>query len=153
MAGYLNASPADRGALGDNGWYYTGDIGVIDAEGYVRILGRKSDVIIRGGQKILPGEVEAVLQSHPAIARAAVVGISRPFIGEVTWAFLVRRAGSTVRGGEVRRYCAERLAIHKVPDHVRFVEQLPTVESGEVKKHELRGAVRHELEESCRRLS
>jgi fatty-acyl-CoA synthase/long-chain acyl-CoA synthetase len=145
MAGYLSASPADRGGLSEDGWYYTGDLGVMDSRGYVRVLGRKSDVIIRGGHKVLPQEVEAVLESHPAVARAAVVGVPKEPFGEVTWAFVVRRAREAVRGGELRQYCAERLTIHKVPDHVRFVEALPAAASGEVKRHELRDSIMVEL--------
>jgi acyl-CoA synthetase (AMP-forming)/AMP-acid ligase II len=120
-----------------DGWYYTGDLAVVDERGYVRIVGRKRDLIIRGGYNVVPAEVETVLTSHPGIREAAVVGVPERLTGEAIWAFVVAD-GSPPEPQDLRRFCAERLDPGKVPDQVRVVAHLPVAESGEVRKAALR---------------
>jgi acyl-CoA synthetase (AMP-forming)/AMP-acid ligase II len=141
MAGYLGGNDETTQVVDDDGWYYTGDLATIDHEGYVRILGRKRDVIIRGGAKVIPAEVEAVLGEHPGIVRAAVVGVPDRFAGEAVHAFVVP-AGTAPALAEIRRHCAERLDPGKVPDAVHVVSELPVTESGEVRKTDLRDLAR-----------
>jgi fatty-acyl-CoA synthase len=155
MTGYLASPPrsgeaaidADGGtAIDAEGWYYTGDLAIMDRSGYVRIIGRQSDVINRGGFKVHPVEVESVLESHPMVLRAAVVGVPAPFAGEITWAFVILEDGHSIRGGELRQYCAKRVPLRKVPDHISFVDTLPSTESGEIQRHLLRALAAGSME-------
>jgi fatty-acyl-CoA synthase len=137
MVGYSGAE--DRSAPIDaDGWYYTGDLAVRDNDGYVRILGRKRDVVIRGGHNVVPLEVERVLEEHPAVSRAAVVGIPDRGAGERIVAFAVLDPSLSARPADLRLYCAGRLAAYKLPDQIRIVLELPLAPSGEVRKAALR---------------
>lgn len=138
----LSAGYADGTDLGDrlttDGWFRTGDVGRVDADGFVWIEGRVSDMINRGGLKVHPGEVEEVLRTAPAVADAAVVGVPDDRLGEVPWAFVVPAAGASVPKSEVlAALCREHLAPYKVP--VRFVpvDGLPRNEVGKVLRNEL----------------
>jgi fatty-acyl-CoA synthase len=144
MKGYFKAPEMTAAVLDDDGWYYTGDMVVIDEQGNIKIVGRKKDMIIRGGQNIYPLEVEMHLQTHPAVEQAAVVGVPDEMAGERVWAFVVPRPGLQITPKEVRAYCLDQLAPHKVPEVVRIVDSLPMTAFGKVKKFELRA---HALEE------
>lgn len=145
MAGYLGDGGAPAGAVDEAGWYYTGDLATRDRQGYVRVVGRKRDLIIRGGQNIVPAEVERVLLEHPAVARAAVVGVPDRFAGETIWAFVVAAKGATLDLVDLRAYCAQRMEPSKLPDEVRACGELPTTASGEIRKAELRELASAEL--------
>jgi len=119
-------------------WYYTGDLATVDSDGYVRIIGRKDDVVIRAGHKVVPLEVERVLEAHPGITRASVVGIPHELLGEHVWSFIVSKPGSSLDAGEIHLHCAERLLPDKLPDCIRIVEQLPLTDMGAVDKSVLR---------------
>ena len=137
MAGYWNKPDASADAL-RGGWLRTGDIGVVDAEGYVTIVDRKKDLIISGGENISSVEVEKVLCAHPAVLEAAVVGMPDDRWGEVPRAFVTFRPGASSTPSELTGWVAERLAKFKVPKLVEVVDDLPKGGSGKVLKTELR---------------
>ncbi|MFZ5590928.1 MAG: class I adenylate-forming enzyme family protein [Bacillota bacterium] len=137
MAGYYNREEETRWAL-RNGWFHTGDLAYMDQDGYLFIVDRKKDLIIRGGLNIHPREVEEVLYTHPAIFEAAVVGVPDPIMGEEVLAFVLTRDGRRLDEEELRRFCAEKLARYKIPRYFRFVENLPKTTSGKLLKGELR---------------
>lgn len=135
MDGYFEQPDATASALRD-GWYHTGDLGVLDDEGYLSIVGRARDVLRTGGETVAPGEVEAALSSHPAIAEVAVVGIPDAQWGEIVCAVVVPRAGiDDVDVESVRAHCAGRLAPFKQPRRVEVVDALPrTAATGQIQR-------------------
>lgn len=136
FAGYLNDPDATAAAIVD-GWFRTGDLGTKDSEGFIRIVDRKKDLIVRGGYNIYPREIEEVLNRHPAIAQAAVVGLPDEHYGEEIHAAVVLRDGVTARPTEIVAWSREHLARHKYPRHVHIVERFPLGPSGKVLKREL----------------
>lgn len=137
MDGYLNRAEETRAVLGEDGWFQTGDVATVSADGLVRIVGRKKELILRGGYSVVPGEVEAALLGHPAVAEAAVIGLPHPELGEDVAAFVVLRPGSRTEPGELVAYCRERLASFKSPRRVTVVDQLPRGATGKVLKSRL----------------
>jgi len=137
MMGYFNNPSATEQSIRD-GWLLTGDIGSLDADGYLTILDRKKEMLIYRGCNVYPREVEEVLYSHPAVAEAAVVGVPDPVKGDVPIAFLVLRAEHSATARELKRYCAERLARYKVPRQFVFKDELPKTPTGKILKRELR---------------
>jgi long-chain acyl-CoA synthetase len=113
-------------------------MGRLDADGYLYIVERKKDLIIRGGFNIYPREVEEVLYAHPAVAEAAVVGMRDPLMGEEVLAFVALKGGTTVDAGGLIEFCQQRLAKYKCPKQVRFVETLPKSPIGKILRKELR---------------
>jgi acyl-CoA synthetase (AMP-forming)/AMP-acid ligase II len=138
MREYLDNPAATAAARTDDGWLRTGDLARIDEGGFVTLLGRRRDLIIRGGEKIFPEEVEEALLAHPAVAEAAVVGLSDPSYGEVPAAFVVLAAGNPVDPGALVAWCRDRLASFKVPRAVHFLDALPRNPNGKVRKPVLR---------------
>jgi len=147
MAGYYKDPEATAQALDDEGWYYTGDLAVMDEKGYVRIVGRKKDMIIRGGQNIFPVEIEHYLLEHPLIEGAAVVGVPNPLGGESVWAYVVSRDDAQLTARDVLDYCRGNIAPYKVPDQVRFVDEFPLTPTGKVQKFKLRQLALEELKD------
>jgi long-chain acyl-CoA synthetase len=139
MKGYLNRPDETAGVLRD-GWYHTGDLGRVDADGYYYIVDRKTDLIIVGGLNVYPREVELALASHPAVAEAAVIGVPDPARGEAPSALVVLRDGQQAGTQELIQWCRQRLANYKVPRTVTFVSQLPKSATGKVLKAKLRTA-------------
>lgn len=137
MKGYLR-NPEETFNTVRNGWLYSGDLGRFDEEGYLYIVDRKKDMIIRGGENIYPIEVEEVLYQIPQLLEAAVIGIPHEVYGEVPKAFAVLKAGEAISEQEVLAYCATQLAKYKVPFEVEFLTELPRNASGKVLKHTLR---------------
>jgi long-chain acyl-CoA synthetase len=137
MDGYRNAPEATAAALVD-GWLHTGDIGRVDDEGFVYLLDRKKDLIIRGGFNVYPAEIEAVLHEHPAIREVAVVAVPHRVLGEEPCAVVALHPGEHVEQAELEAFCAERLADFKRPRQWRFVPELPRSTMGKVLKRELR---------------
>lgn len=141
MAGYLDDPQATAEAIDSDGWLHTGDVGVIDDNGNLRITDRIKDMFIVGGFNTYPAEIEQALARHPSISVAAVVGIPDERMGEVGCAFIIPRAGETIDPEEVIAWARERLANYKVPRRVIVVDQLPMNASGKVLKFELRDRV------------
>ena len=136
MDGYLGAPEETRAVLAD-GWFRTGDLAVISPEGFVRIVGRKRERILRGGYSVFPSEVEAVLLTHPAVAEAAVVGRPDPGLGEEVVAFVVLRPDAIVAPEELIAHSKERLATYKYPRTVTVLDVLPKSAAGKVLKSRL----------------
>ncbi len=135
MDGYFEQPDATAEALRD-GWYHTGDLGVLDDEGYLSIVGRARELLRTGGETVAPGEVEATLSSHPAVAEVAVVGIPDPHWGEVVCAVVVPRAGGAVVSlDDLRAHCDGRLAPYKQPRRLELADALPrTPATGQVQR-------------------
>ena len=126
-----------RGAIDPDGWLHTGDLGHIDDEGFLYVTGRRSEVIVTGGENVMPAEVEAVLISHHAVADAAVLGRPDPEWQEAVCALVVLADGTEAREEELREHCAASLARHKVPKQVDFVLSLPRTSSGKLLRGQL----------------
>ena len=136
MKGYLNNPEATAEAFA-GGWFHTGDLGYVDEDGFLFIVGRKKELIIRGGYNVYPPEIEDVLHAHPAIAEAAVVGIPNARLGEEVKAFVTLRPGDSVTGPEVIAFCKERLAAYKYPGSSSSATELPKNATGKVLKDQL----------------
>jgi long-chain acyl-CoA synthetase len=137
MQGYLNRPEATADALGD-GWLHTGDVGILDADGYLRIVDRIKDMIIRGGENIYPKEIETVLHGHPAVLEAAVIGAQHPVYGEVPVAVVALYPDRVVEVGELLALCRTRLTKIKVPVAIHLVDAIPKNPVGKPDKPTLR---------------
>ena len=136
FVGYTNVPLADTFTA--DGWFPTGDIGLLDAEGYVTVVDRKKNIIIRGGENLSATEIEDVVGSHPAVAEVGVIGVPDERYGERACAFVVLREGAELTLEELGRHFAESgVARQKVPEHLRFVPSLPRSGTGKIRKHEL----------------
>ena len=136
MDGYLDDPEETRAVLSD-GWFRTGDLATISPEGFVTITGRKKELILRGGYSVVPGEVEAVLLTHPAVAEAAVVGVPHPDLGEEIAAFVTLRTDVAAEPAALIAHCRERLAGYKYPRTVTVLAALPKSATGKVLKGQL----------------
>ncbi len=145
MRGYWNDADRTRDVIDAGGWMHSGDLAVIDDEGYCNIVGRVKDMIIRGGENISPREIEEFLYLHPAVFDVAVVGVPDPKYGEEVCACIRLRSGMTASEDEIREFCRNRIAHYKVPRYVRFVESFPLTISGKVQKYLIREHMRTEL--------
>jgi malonyl-CoA/methylmalonyl-CoA synthetase len=141
IAGYLDDPAATAAAFTADGWLRTGDLGELDADGYLRISGRAKELIISGGYNVYPREVEETLREHPGVADAAVVGAPSDEWGETVVAFVVAAAGADTRAleGSLADWCAGRLARYKRPGQWRFVEAIPRNALGKIERHRLTG--------------
>lgn len=145
MSGYWNDSERTREAIDADGWMHTGDIAVIDEQGYCNIVGRVKDMIIRGGENISPREIEEFLYRHPAVLDVAIVGVPDAKYGEEVCACIRRREGMAVSEDEIRDFCRGQIAHYKVPRYVRFVDAFPMTVTGKVQKFLIRDQLRTEL--------
>jgi long-chain acyl-CoA synthetase len=141
MDGYL-ANPEETRAVLVDGWFRTGDLATIAPDGFVTIVGRKKELILRGGYSVVPGEVEAALLDHPAVAEAAVIGVPHADLGEEVAAFVTLRAGASADPADLIAHCRDRLAGYKYPRRVTVVAALPKSATGKVLKGQLAGGVR-----------
>jgi acyl-CoA synthetase (AMP-forming)/AMP-acid ligase II len=141
MAGYLDDPDATAKALSPDGWLRTGDLGVLDDRGCLRIVGRIKDMFIVGGFNVYPAEIENALLRHPDVKQAAVIGIPDERLGEVGMAFVVTSAGHPGAGTEILTWCREQMANYKVPRAIEVVDELPLNATGKVVKDELRARV------------
>ncbi len=138
MKGYFEDPEETAKAIDPDGWLHTGDIGIMDERGYIRITDRKKDMFIVGGFNAYPAEIEGMLLRHPAVGQVAVVGVPDARMGEVGMAFVVPRSGQTIDGDELIAWARREMANYKVPRIVRVVNELPLNASGKVVKFELR---------------
>src|SRR6266404_5078660 len=134
MRGYRNDPDANATAF-INGWFRTGDTGTIDRDGYLTLIGHTKELINRGGEKISPGEVEAVLLQHPAVAEAAAFGVPDPKYGEEIWAAVVLRSAADTQ--ELQAFCGTRLADFKVPKLIRVISAMPKNATGKIQRRDL----------------
>ncbi len=137
MKGYYNR-PQETAEAFRNGWFHTGDIGVIDADGYVAIVDRKKDMVLRGGMNVYPREIEDVLMSHPAVSLAAVIGVPDERLGEEVKAFVVLKPGAALTSDALVAWSRDQLAAYKYPRLVEIREALPVGPTGKVLKRALR---------------
>jgi fatty-acyl-CoA synthase len=137
MKGYHRQPRETAGAFDREGFLLTGDLGMVDEEGFVHLVGRTKEVIIRAGFNVYPREVESRIEAHPAVREAAVVGVADTLLGEATCAFIVPEEGAIVTSQEIRDWCRSTLAEAKVPDLVRFLDAFPRTGTGKIRRVEL----------------
>jgi long-chain acyl-CoA synthetase len=137
MKGYYNRPDATLDVM-RNGWFHTGDIGTLDEDGYLSIVDRKKDMILRGGYNVYPRELEEVIMTHPAVSLVAVVGVPDERLGEEVKAFVVRKPGATVSEPDLLEWFREQFAAYKYPRSVEFRDSLPVGATGKILKRELR---------------
>jgi acyl-CoA synthetase (AMP-forming)/AMP-acid ligase II len=149
MKGYYRQPTETAHAFDADGYFLTGDLGMIDEDGYVHIVGRRKELIIRGGFNVYPREVEDRLQAHPAVLEAVVVGVPDDVLGERVCACIMPVEGAIITGDEIKDWCRSALSDYKVPDLIRFFDVFPLTGSGKIRRIELARMV--SAEESSRR--
>jgi fatty-acyl-CoA synthase len=145
MLGYWNDEAKTREAVDADGWMHTGDLATMDAEGYVNIVGRIKDMVIRGGENIYPREVEEFLYRMPQVQDVQVVGIPDRKYGEELCAWIIVKPGQALTEEEVRAFCGGQIAHYKVPRYIRFVASFPMTVTGKIQKFKIRDAMKAEL--------
>jgi fatty-acyl-CoA synthase len=145
MLGYWDDPARTAEVIDEARWMHTGDLAVIDADGYCRIVGRLKDMIIRGGENVYPREIEEFLYGHPKIRDVQVFGVPDPKFGEQVCAWIVLRDGVSASVAEIQDYCRHHLAYYKVPHYVRFVDTFPMTVTGKIQKYLMRDAMAAEL--------
>jgi fatty-acyl-CoA synthase len=138
MHGYWGDEAATRGVIDPAGWMHSGDLAIIDDEGYATITGRLKDVIIRGGENIYPREIEEYLMEMDVVKDVQIFGIADPKFGEIPCAWIIPHQGQSLRPEEVRAWCKGRFAHYKIPQHVEIVEAFPLTVTGKVQKFVMR---------------
>ncbi|MBS3997937.1 MAG: AMP-binding protein [Hydrogenophaga sp.] len=145
MHGYWDDPAKTAEAIDAEGWMHTGDLATMDAEGYVNIVGRIKDLVIRGGENIYPREIEEFLYRHPAIQDVQVVGVPDQKYGEELCAWVIVKPGQTLTEEAVREFCQGRIAHYKVPRYIRFVDAFPMTVTGKIQKFKIRDAMKDQL--------
>lgn len=138
MKGYYNNPEATRMAISSEGWLHTGDIAVMDENGYCAITGRLKDMIIRGGENIYPREIEEFLYQHPEVLDVQVVGVPDEKYGEEVMAWIIPKEGAKLTSEDIRSYCNGKISRHKIPRYIQFIDQYPMTASGKIQKFKLR---------------
>ncbi len=138
MKGYYNMPEATHKTIDAGAWLHSGDLGVMDAEGYLSITGRHKDMIIRGGENVYPREIEEFLYSMDGIVDVQVAGVPSKKYGEEVGAFVVKKAGSDLTAEDIQDYCRGKISRYKIPRHIAFVDAYPMTASGKVQKYKLR---------------
>jgi len=145
MQGYWGDEARTREAIDAEGWMHTGDLATMDEEGYVNIVGRIKDMVIRGGENIYPREIEEFLYRLPQVQDVQVVGVPDPRFGEELCAWVVLKPGQSLTEDELREFCRGRIAHYKIPRHIRFVEGFPMTVTGKIQKFRIREAMKEQL--------
>ncbi len=145
MAGYWNEPERTAEAIDADGWMHTGDLATMDDEGYVNIVGRSKDMVIRGGENVYPREVEEFLYTHPSIADVQVIGVPDERYGEELMAWIIPRDGAALDVEAVREFCQGRIAHYKIPRYVKTVDAFPMTVTGKVQKYKMREQAMGEL--------
>jgi fatty-acyl-CoA synthase len=138
LKGYYKRPEETTQALDTDGWFYTGDLGIIDEDGFLQVVGRLTDMILRGGYNVYAAEVESCLLSHPDVSNVAVIGLPDPVLGETVHAFVIPRAGASPSPQAVVAHCRQEIANYKVPDEITIVSELPLSSLGKVQKYVLK---------------
>jgi fatty-acyl-CoA synthase len=145
MLGYWDEREKTADVLDANGWMHTGDLAVIDNEGYCNIVGRIKDMVIRGGENLYPREIEEFLYRHPKIQDVQIFGVADDRYGEELCAWIRKRPGETLTADEVRAFCQGQIAHNKIPRYVEFVDEFPMTVTGKIQKFLMRDAVEARL--------
>ncbi len=145
MLGYWNNEEATAKAIDSAGWMHTGDLATMDEEGYVAIVGRIKDMIIRGGENIYPREIEDFLYTHAAISDVQVIGVPDERYGEEVMAWVKLADGQALTADELKAFCKGKIAHYKVPRYVKFVDEFPMTVTGKIQKFKMREEATHEL--------
>jgi fatty-acyl-CoA synthase len=145
MRGYWNDPERTQESIDQAGWMHSGDLATMDEEGYVRIVGRIKDMVIRGGENLYPREIEEFLYTHPDIADVQVIGVPDERYGEELMAWIIPRAGATLSEEDVREFCQGQIARFKIPRYVKCVEGFPMTVTGKVQKFKMREQAIEEL--------
>jgi len=145
MHGYWDDTARTQEAIDSDGWMHTGDLATMDAEGYVNIVGRIKDMVIRGGENIYPREIEEFLYRHPGVQDVQVVGVPDKRYGEELCAWVVTRPGVTLTEDEIRDFCKGKIAHYKVPRYIRFVSGFPMTVTGKIQKFKIRDEMKNQL--------
>ena len=144
MLGYWNDTNRTAEAVVD-GWMHTGDLATMDEDGYVKIVGRSKDMVIRGGENIYPVEIENYLYRHPKIRDVQVVGVPDKKFGEVLAAWIVPKKDCNLTEEEIREFCRDHIAHYKIPTYMKFVEEFPMTVTGKIQKFKIVEAMKEEL--------
>ncbi|HYO54931.1 AMP-binding protein [Archangium sp.] len=145
MLGYWNNPEATRTAIDAAGWMHTGDLATMDEDGYVKIVGRIKDMIIRGGENVYPREIEEFLHTHPSVSEAQVIGVPSEKYGEEVMAWVKPKPGATVTQEELVQYCTGRISTFKIPRFWKFVDEFPMTVTGKIQKFRMREVAVAEL--------
>jgi fatty-acyl-CoA synthase len=145
MKGYWNDPQQTAETVDEEGWLHSGDIGVMDEEGYVQVVGRIKDMIIRGGENIYPREIEEFLYTHPQIQDASVIGVADEKFGEEVCVWIIAKEGESVSVDEIRDFCKQRIAYFKVPRYIRLVDEFPMTVTGKIQKFKMREQMLEEI--------
>ena len=145
MHGYWGDAEKTHEAIDAEGWMHTGDLATMDTEGYVNIVGRIKDMVIRGGENVYPREIEEFLYRHPDVQDVQVVGVPDPKYGEELCAWIIPKAGSALTEDAIREFCKGQIAHYKIPRYIRFVQSFPLTITGKVQKFKIRETMQQEL--------
>ena len=138
MLGYWNNPEATQNAIDAARWMHSGDLATMDDEGYIRIVGRIKDMIIRGGENVYPREIEEFLYTHPLISDVQVIGVPDAKFGEQVMAWVRVKDGETLTAEDVKAFCKGQIAYFKIPHYVRFTDSFPMTVTGKIRKVEMR---------------
>jgi fatty-acyl-CoA synthase len=138
MKGYWNDEAKTKEAIDAAGWMRTGDLATMDEQGYVNIVGRLKDMIIRGGENVYPREVEEFLYRHPKVQDVQVIGVPDPRYGEAVCAWIKLRDGEAATDEEIRAFCQGQIAHYKIPRYIEFVPEFPMTITGKIQKFVMR---------------
>jgi len=145
MHGYWDDAAKTAEAIDAQGWMHTGDLATMDAQGYVNIVGRIKDMVIRGGENIYPREIEEFLYRHPKVQDVPVVGIPDQKYGEELCAWVILRPGQALSEVEIKAFCKGQIAHYKVPRYIRFVQNFPMTVTGKIQKFKIRDEMKQQL--------
>ncbi len=145
MSGYWNDPERTAEAIDEQGWMHTGDLATMDDEGYINIVGRIKDMVIRGGENVYPREVEEFLYSHPEIADVQVIGVPDERYGEELMAWVIPRGSATLDADQLREFCHGKIAHYKIPRYLKLVDEFPMTVTGKVQKFKMREQAIDEL--------
>ncbi|WP_243521692.1 class I adenylate-forming enzyme family protein [Bacillus pseudomycoides] len=145
MKGYYQMPDQTREAIDKDGWFYTGDLATKDEKGFIRIVGRKKEMIIRGGYNIYPREIEEVFYKHSSVLEVAIIGLPDSVLGEISCAVIKLKPNYVEDEGSMKAYVKDKIANYKIPDRIVFMEELPMTASGKIKKLVLQDVIKEKL--------